>query len=202
MKLICSSTLPKFNGFSCAASTANCGTGYITGQNSLSCDLCATGYERADGGCVESCSGTNSKYDGTKCVPPSANCAENFKNNGQNECIPKSQSCPSGFIDDGLGNCSKTCATNFKNNGLNQCVSLNSSCSVGFVSNNGTCVIPTASNILSLLQVDSTLKCDPLCLVCDSTGKCNFCKPGYTLTNVGNCIACVNCQTCFSNNTQ
>lgn len=168
--------------------------------------MCAQGYEKADGGCVQSCSGTTPKWDGTKCVSATANCASNYKDNGLGQCIPSSQPCPPPFIDNGAGKCAETCATGFTNNGLGICVnsSQNSSalCSPGFVISNGTCVIPTASNLLTLLTIDPTLKCDPLCLVCNSAGLCSLCKVGYALTTTGNCVPCVNCQTCLPTDPQ
>jgi hypothetical protein len=47
-----------------------------------------------------------------------------------------------------------------------------------------------------MIQNDPNNICDPLCAICNPTGECLYCKPGFTLTSQKTCIACKNCQTC------
>lgn len=74
-------------------------------------------------------------------------------------------SCYSLYRDDGRGNV---------------CVPISAGCFTGFELNNGVCILSQSSSPIQ--QVNGTyIKCDPLCVQCNTDGKCNVCQSGYVL---------------------
>lgn len=154
----------------CASGFKNDGTGRCVTLASA----CATGYTRDTTITTDNCRSCVAGYknDGTgRCVLNSADCAiPNFRNDGTNlRCIGLNQ----------------RCATGFRDNGSRSCVASNSACAAGFEANaQGDCVLAVAGRRAPLVVQDSRgrpARCDPTCLSCEAGGKCNVCRPGYSL---------------------